>query len=55
MTSNSQESEHPRAREAGGGIATIVLLLLIAGYVLTLYPGAAREFAHTIALSRPHR
>jgi hypothetical protein len=43
-----------RAGGVGGGVATIIVLTLLAGYVLFLYPGAVSKFGNGIALLRPH-
>jgi hypothetical protein len=43
-----------RAGGVGAGLVTILVLMLTAGYVLFLYPGAISKFGNGIALLRPH-
>ena len=56
MTMESQQSSERPARATGrGAAAATIILLLIAGYVLLLYPIAVRELGIVMSLSRPHR
>ena len=56
MTIESQRSSERPARGTGrGAAAATIIVLLIAGYVLLLYPTAVRELAIVMSLSRPHR
>ena len=56
MTLEWQRNAERHARATGrGAAAATIILLLIAGYVLLLYPTAVRELGIVMSLSRPHR
>jgi hypothetical protein len=54
MAMGSQGEREHQGAGFGTALATVVVLMLTAGYVLFLYPGAVSKLGNGIALVRPH-